>query len=309
MLRDPVGGKAVNLCPSDRPQDVYQYVCDYVLDRLQTETSEPYSLLWLTSGLVTRKLTKRPTMTFGYGSKRFGFRSQLIDYLRKHDDAEKIKEHFGTMTVKTEDGETKEFSAIPQACGYMSGLIWDALGGTVVAAYEGMAWMQKAARKVAALNKPVKWTVPETGFTVSQNYYVLDKERVRTTIGGQIFKPAFYNPTKEIKQHKQTNAIAPNFVHSLDAACLMLTVNAAVARGVTSFGMIHDSYGTIPADCETLAQVTRSEFVRFYTENDVIGSLHAELLAQSENDAEMPLPPAKGSLDLSGVLRSQYFFA
>jgi DNA-directed RNA polymerase len=299
----------VNLTPSDRPQDVYQYVADYVLDALQRETDEDYSLLWLQSGLVNRKLTKRPTMTFGYGSKRFGFRAQLIDYLRKHEDSEKIKEHFGTVKVKTESGEVKEFSAIPKACDYMSGLIWDALGGTTVAAYEGMAWMQKAARKVATLNRPVKWTVPETGFVVSQNYYVMQKDQVRTTIGGQVFKPSVFHNTTEIKQHKQTNAIAPNFVHSLDAACLMLTVNAAAAQGITSFGMIHDSYGTIPADCETLARVLRSEFVRYYTANDVIDSLHAELLTQSDNDSEMPPPPSKGSLDLSGIIDSRYFFA
>jgi DNA-directed RNA polymerase len=308
MLRDAVGGRAVNLVPSDRPQDVYQYVCDAVLDALQADTDEPLALLWLQSGLVTRKLTKRPTMTFGYGSKRFGFRQQLIDYLRKHDDVEKIREHFGTVTVE-KDGESKEFSAIPGACGYMSGLIWDALSGTTVAAYEGMAWMQKAARKVAALNKPVRWTVPETGLRVSQNYCVMQKDQVRTTIGGQVFKPSVFTTTPQIKEHKQTNAIAPNFVHSLDAACLMLTVNAAVAQGVTSFAMIHDSYGTVPADCETLAQVIRSEFVRFYSENDVVEVLHADLLAQSDNDPEMPAPPAKGSLDLRGVIDSQYFFA
>ncbi len=314
MLRDSAGGKAVNLVPSERPQDVYQYVADYVLDRLQEDTEEPMALRWLQSDLVTRKLTKRPTMTFGYGSKRFGFRAQLIDYLRKHDDVETIKEHFGTVTVKTEDGETKEFSALPQACGYMSGLIWDALSQTTVAAYEGMAWMQRAARKVAALNKPVQWTVPETAFTVRQNYYVLEKTQVRTSIGGQVFKPSVYNPTKEIKEHKQTNAIAPNFVHSLDAACLMLTVNAAVARGVNAFGMIHDSYGTIPADCEALAQVTRSEFVRFYTDNDVVAGLWQDLSVQAEHagmdvEDKVPPPPSRGSLDLRGVIDSKYFFA
>lgn len=248
-------------------------------------------------------------MTFGYGSKPWGFRSQLIEYLKKQDDAEKIVEHFGNVTVVTEAGETKQYSALPKACSYMSELIWDALGGTVVAAHQGMAWMQHAARRVAALNKPVEWVVPETGFGVRQTYYILEKSQVRTCIGGQVFKPSVYSKTADIADRKQTNAIAPNFVHSLDAACLMLTVLAASRRGVESFGMIHDSYATVPADCETLAQVTRSEFVRFYTENDVIGSLHQQLLAQADNDPGMPTPPAKGALDLNGVINSKYFFA
>jgi DNA-directed RNA polymerase len=248
-------------------------------------------------------------MTFGYGSKPWGFRSQLIEYIKKLDNADEAAAHFGMVQVTTDEGEVKEYAALPKACTYMSTLIWDALGGTVVAAHQGMAWMQAAAKRVGKLNRPVEWTVPETGFRVRQNYYVLEKQQVRTCIGGQVFKPSVFSPTTQIKEHKQANAIAPNFVHSLDATCLMLTVLAAAERGVQSFGMIHDSYATVPADCETLAQVTRSEFVRFYTDNDVVEALYQQLLAQSDNDPEMPKPPRKGSLDLSGVIASKYFFA
>jgi DNA-directed RNA polymerase len=37
MLRDPVGGAAVNLVPSDRPSDIYQRVADVVIEKLQRD--------------------------------------------------------------------------------------------------------------------------------------------------------------------------------------------------------------------------------------------------------------------------------
>ena len=40
MLRDPVGGAAVNLRPSDTPADIYQTVADWVTDALQREARE-----------------------------------------------------------------------------------------------------------------------------------------------------------------------------------------------------------------------------------------------------------------------------
>lgn len=303
MLLDEVGGAAVNVTATSRPQDIYSNIADDVLDMLQAKAaSESVALQWLNTGLVNRKLAKRPTMTFGYGSKKFGFKSQLVEFLQGLGSKKykSLKAHFVDA-----DGK----SALPAACGFMAGLIWDALGVRVRGAFAGMAWMQKAARGVVANGLCVEWRVPATGFLVKQEYMRTTKKQVRTILAGKVYTPTVYEPTMDPDPVKQANAVAPNFVHSLDAAALMLTVDASSAEGVEFFGMVHDSYATLPADAPILARCTRESFYRLYTERDVLADFAAQLRVNHATPEEFPELPAKGALDLSEVLVSEYFFS
>lgn len=306
LLRDEEGARAVNVLPQDRPQDIYQRISDVVLAKLEEiAVDDPLAAIWLRSGQVTRKLCKRPTMTFGYGSKRFGFKQQLIDYMMGLDG---WKDALKPMFTRP-DAEGVERNMLPVACDLMSGLIWDALREVVVAAFGGMAWMQKAARGVVRSGKCVEWTVPATGFRVKQQYMVNTKKQVKTILAGKVFQPAVYEATGVVDAVKQANAVSPNFVHSLDAAALMLTVQQASDEGIDCFAMVHDSYGTVPADCALLARATRESFARLYMEHDVIGSLYRTFLEHHENPEDCPPPPMLGTLDVSQVIGSDYFFA
>jgi DNA-directed RNA polymerase len=337
MFRDEVGGRAVNLLPSDRPEDLYHRVAESVLDKLETlvaaagkepavgektierkrrgtknekvklktlTVSDAYmATLWLDSGLVNRKLTKRPTMTFGYGSKKFGFKQQLIDEVKSRENSRELQAHFSV------EHKGKRHSLLQMACSLMSKLIWESLQDVVVAAFYGMQWMQKSARAIASgTGKPVEWTVPITGFRVKQEYFVINRKQIKTMLAGRIIQPSVYEPTDVVDSNKQASAISPNFVHSLDAAALMLTVQMAGDEGLTHFACVHDSYGTLPSDCPVLARCTRQAFYRLHSE-DIVASLHNQLLAQKAEDTEIDAPPARGSLDLGGVLASEYFFS
>lgn len=308
LFNDEIAARAVNVVPQDRPQDVYSVVAETVL-RLVQQDKDPYALLWLglhqKCGIISRKLCKRPTMTFGYGSKKFGFAAQIAEYLREGVAGmtfDQIKDHF----AREEDGKRKE--GLVAASRTMSRLIWTALGETVVSAFAGMDWMQKASRGITKQNQCVEWTVPVTGFRVRQTYSVMKRKRVRTILAGSAAFPSVWHATEKVDARKQANGIAPNFVHSMDAAVLMLTVAQAAAEGVDSFAMIHDSYGTVPADCATLASCCRRAFARLYTGQDVIQGLHSQLSSQWKKPEDCPAPPAKGSLDVSGVIASPYFF-
>lgn len=301
MFRDPVGGAAVNVVPQDRPQDIYQRVADVLLDRLQEMPDDPVAVKLLGSKLVTRKLAKRPTMTFGYGSKRFGFKKQLKDYFRSLPNWPEMKRRFTTI----EDG--KEKSQVGVACALLAKLIDEALAHVVVKAAEGMQWMQKSARAIVKNKKTVEWTVPVTGFRVRQEYVKWKEGRVETVLAGSIIRrPVVWLPTENLDPIKQVNAIAPNVVHSLDAAALMLTVSDAAANGVEAFAMVHDSYGALAADCASLAGCCRRAFVKLYQTQDVVALLYEQFLKQSP---DCPLPPEKGTLEVSEVLASDYFFA
>jgi DNA-directed RNA polymerase len=313
MLRDEVGGYAVNLLPLDRPQDVYDQVAQRVLAMLEEIAHEDdAAALWLSSGLVSRSLVKRPTMTFSYGSKPYGFQTQLYEYLKTSlgNTVEESKakwqwaqEHF---SAEAEDGTSKDM--VSTACGLMSRMIWESLREIVRAAFGGMEWLQKCAREVVKNGKTIEWVVPSTGFRVRQQYFVDSRKQVETMIAGKLVKPSVYTETEEVQSYKQVNAIAPNVVHSLDAAALMLTVVQAQAEGIEHFATVHDSYGTLAADMTLLARVTRQSFVQLYTSNDVVADLARQFQEQAPDASKIPEPPVAGKLDLGLVLASDYFF-
>lgn len=307
MLRDEIGGAAVNVVPGDRPQDVYARVSDHVTNALEellaNDPTNEAALRWLSSGLLGRKLVKRPTMTYVYGSKVYGFQAQLLDYLRGLENYDAILEHF---TERTPDQEADP--KVMQACALMSGLIWNALQDVTIAAAHAMSWLQSVARVIVKAKKPVTWRVPATGFPVKQEYYVLRKRRIDTILAGHVIRPDIYDPTPNVESYKQANAISPNVVHSLDAAALMLSVSRAMDEGVEAFAAIHDSYGTVPADMAVLARAARQSFVSLYTEHDVVAELYAQFVSQVPEGTSMPAPPKAGNLDVSSVLASDYFF-
>lgn len=303
MLRDERGGRAVNLIPSDRPQDVYDDIRKLSEDYLEARAADdPYAAMWLKSGLLTRKLAKRPTMTFSYGSKPYGFQQQIAEFLLGLDNWPELKPLF---TEVSERGQEELRLAKP--CQLMSQAIWHSLREAVVAAFEGMEWLQQCAREVVKTGKPVEWVVPITGFFVQQEYYEQKRREVRTILAGKIIKSGVYDVTDRVYAVKQANAVAPNVVHSLDAAALMLTMAQCAVEGVEHFAAVHDSYGTLPADMGVLARATRQSFVRLYQEVDVVEMLREQFVAQAGQ--ELPPAPPKGTLDLSQVLASPFFFS
>lgn len=315
---DPVGGEAVNVTPGAQPHDIYQAVANNVLDQLEKDNAEQLAAVWLTSGLVDRKLTKRPTMTFGYGSQQFGFTNQLTEYVEGLDDyGTKWKAFFTADVVNEETGEVSAKSNLQPACAYMAKLIWNALQSVSQSAFEGMAWMRSAAKVIAKDGgKCVQWVVPGTGFPVRQGYMEQTQKQTRTVLAGTYFKPVVYSDTTAPNWKKQTSSVAPNIVHSLDAAALMLTVNVASDHGVSHFAMVHDSYGTHAGDAALLAAMTRQAFYGLYTQQDVVLDLWNQFSAQVDDvtteegePVTIPAPPAKLGMDLGGVLVSDYFFS
>ena len=117
---------------------------------------------------------------------------------------------------------------------------------------------------------------------------------------------------KTLNTAKQRSAISPNYVHSLDAAALMNTVEACLARNVHAFAMIHDSYGTHAADSETLATTLRQVFLQMFG-GDVnhLAQWAREVVAPVplELQGDIPPLPPMGKLDVNEVAYATFFFA
>lgn len=316
MLRDEVGGRAVNLAPADLPQDVYQLVANQVIQQVNddlangtedelkhTEEGVAYvkngtkaiAQQWLDFG-ITRKVTKRSVMTLAYGSKEYGFKEQLMeDILRPAKQSGKDFPFQG-------DGY--------QAAQYMAKAIWLSVNKVLVKAGEAMRWLQGAASLAASEELPVRWTTP-VGFPVMQAYADLEKRKVKTAINGRLVYLTMYAEKDNLDRRKQSSGIAPNFVHSCDAAHMMLTVVRAKQAGIDNFAMIHDSFGTTAGDVENLYHTVREAFCEMYQEIEVLESFRDEIVQQlsAKNLEKLAALPEKGTLDLSSVVDSRYCFA
>lgn len=319
MLRDPVGGAAVNLTPSAKPNDIYQTVADVLIVKLKADNSA-MARAWLAFG-ITRKLTKRPVMVVPYGGTRHSCKDYILAYaketLNKTQDSEVFcsrEEASVSLSAAAHqhmaDNKCGVFGTEKElflACVYLSELMWDAIGETVVAARDAMGWLQKVSQVVSKEDKPINWTAP-SGFKVLQAYPNTRARTVKTMIAGQVIQLNLSEDLPTIDKRRQAQGISPNFVHSLDASALTFTVDAATACGIDSFAMIHDSYGTLAADTDLLRECLRQSFCQMY-QFDVLESFAHEIQKGLPDGVKLPPLPPKGSLDINEVLKSDFFFA
>lgn len=290
MLRDPIGGAAVNLVPGELPADIYQRVADRVIEKLKAEGDDWVARGWLDFG-INRKTTKRPVMVLPYG----GTFKSCMEYVRE------------AVGEQIRDGKENPFGEeLGKTTAALARNVWDSIGDVVVAARQAMDWFQKCARVASKHGVPLAWTTP-SGFPVFQSYMDTTSRRVKTRLQGSLVFLSLSEDTDKIDAGRQALAVSPNAVHSLDAAAMMLTIAMALDNGVTSFAMIHDSYGTHAADMDMLAACLREAFVDMYTDHNVLEEFLASMPEEVRRDC--PPPPPLGSLDLSGVLRSEFFFA
>lgn len=322
MLRDEVGGTAVNLVPQDKPNDVYQQVADKVNVVLEYDAihgtpdewkddklvlgTRTKAQLWLNYAekafgirKIKRSTCKRPTMTLAYGAKKFGFKEMILeDTIRPAIE----REMRGDCPFTTANSN--------QCALYMAGLIWDAVGKTVVKAVEGMAWLQQVASIVTKdANgkgaKVVSWSTP-MGLLLQQNYSKHEMEMVKLKCMGKRFRIYCPRQNGAVDARRQCQAIAPNFVHSMDACHLQYTLCESVDAGIHHFAMIHDSYGCPMSQAGLMYKIVRECFVKMYQDNDVLMQFKNDL--QELTDEILPDPPSKGNFDLEQVNNSKYIF-
>ena len=151
----------------------------------------------------------------------------------------------------------------------------------------------------------------DDGFTVEQSYKSTKELQIWTAINGKI-RMYLNEPLDILDMRKQTSAISPNWIHSLDSSHLMMTVCQCVEEGIDSFAMIHDSFGTHACDTDKLFSIVRETFVQMYEEHDVLSEFKGFVAKSVEDETlleELPDDLEIGDLDLDGVKSSMYCFA
>lgn len=291
MLHDPVGAKAVNLTASSVPSDIYAEVAQLCTDKLKA-IDDPLASNWLDfamgepGGILPRALAKRPVMTLPYGSTQQSCREYIYKFMLEDAPDAFPKDIRFKLSV------------------FLTPILWESIGEVVVAARRAMDWIQRCASMVAKENNPLVWETP-IGFPVFQGRKRVISKQVRTELAGKIWL-RFNSDSDQIDVQKQRLGAAPNFVHSMDACHLMMTLLKGNEMGIQSFACIHDDFGTHAEDTDKLHAAIRWAFVELYSSNDVLGDLHSTL--QASCSTALPAVPAKGNLNLNEILDSPYFF-
>lgn len=314
LLRDETAGRAVNLINAEKPSDIYEKVAEKLNEKLNkiinsnsndnsfngntNDTDRRIASYWLELG-INRKLTKRPVMVLPYGGTKLSCRAYIEEYLTDNYSLAFLYEHFGCIG---KDPNTTVFKASK----WLSDILWEAIEETLKSAIVGMEYIRHKLK--GHKDKPVEWVTP-CGLLVHQAYKNTTFAKLDTELYGSIYKLNVLIPPKDEKlsQQKQTNGICPNFIHSIDAACLMKFLNKAKEQGIESFGAIHDSYGTLACYTSLTQKLLREAFVEIYdykeNEKDILEKFIEDITGDEVKDL-----PQKGNLDIKEVLKSDYFF-
>ncbi|WP_370955663.1 DNA-directed RNA polymerase [Bosea sp. RCC_152_1] len=333
-LRDLEGGRAVNLLPGDEPADIYQTVADkaslilsellalpkgstirdpflaelvskWEAEKVNDEGAvvkgktdwRTYCQQWLSFGL-NRKITKRSVMCLPYG---IGQRSSMAYILEGLQEVVEAKGKNPFFKSEEEDG-------LFRAALFLQPVVWAAITATVVAARSAMDWIKCYTKLVLENNQAPSWITPD-GFLIEQRYMNMAGRRIDTTLFGSVVKHTLQTETQEINKREHLNGVAPNWVHSMDATAMRLAVLEGKDAGLTSFAMVHDSFGTHAANTHLFSHLIRESFVNMYEGSDPIAMFAVSMTSRCAPDALRPNLPARGTLDLSNVLESDYFFA
>ena len=177
-------------------------------------------------------------------------------------------------------------------------------------ARKGMAYLQSIAKVVAKEQLPIHWVTP-VGFPVYQSYPEMKSKRVKAMLMGEVIKPRIKEETDKTDKLRMSNGVAPNFVHSLDSAAMIQTVNIANKNGVSNFCNVHDSFGTTAGDVEMLSVSLKEAFIQTFTETDVLKEFKEDVKSQLPVDLHDKLPEEleKGDLDVQLLRECDYFFA
>lgn len=288
LLRDPVGGKYVNLFDEEGigpKQDIYTKVAENALQAMQLDLKSENPITaacaqwWINNG-ISRSMAKSPVMTYVYGVTAFTACSNILAALA--DEGIELPEHIRPQNLGT----------------YAAKALFEGVARTVPSAAEAMRWLRSVTAKQPQ-GVPLRWTTPH-GFKVYHDAVCFDKKKVFIRSAGMTTTWINVQIPGETSTQRSANGISPNFIHALDAthAALVVEQMRDSGRDIVS---IHDSFGTHPCDVQYMHKAIRECFVRMYDGTNLMQDFADETGLSGK-------APTQGNLDIKQVLTSEFFF-
>ncbi len=264
LLREPRLWSHVSGAPG--VADVYQTIADELTARLEASRSaSAKKILAVFGGRIPRAVAKPPTMIFGYGGTETRFRERFREWLPRD-----LASWFASVT-------------------------WEILAtGVTAPAVELRDWFQSFGAAIAQRShgKPASWHVPGTGFPAHQRLN-LEPHVKRLTFewdGRKYAVSAPVDATRRLDKADHARSLAPNVIHSLDAAHLMMTVTAFRRLfPAAPVATVHDNFGTWATHAARLGAQFHVALVHLY------GGDHNPLEDLAQQFRDQVLPPARRS--------------
>jgi DNA-directed RNA polymerase len=291
LLRDKVGAESVNVIGNKR-NDIYQMVADRVDVHLKngnyskwieytdkegqtkSEYAEPVAKSMI--GNITRGLVKRNVMTVPYSVTRQGMSNQIWD---KIDEATLKGKEFWTGSRWVANKLLTQLNHTA---------IYEIIDG----AKKGQEYLVGISK---LLDKPATWNGVLYDFPVRQTALSLKEKRVKTVYGSLVMNVEI----PKLNKRRQSNSIAPNFVHNIDSTILLYCVE----HMAQPIGVIHDCFLVHPNDGSEIQHQYKEGFITVM-EADPLRNIQAQL--DPEGVVEFP---EYGELDLNQVRDSDYIIS
>ena len=309
IMRDDIGGKHVNLNSGKTKGDAYTVVAEQFEQDLvgyKDTLSDDYRDIIRSNLLdkvldmgLTRKDVKGIVMTIPYGSTAQG----NVDTL-----TEQFIGRWEELGWNYRDKLGISYYALTKTMRPLIDVLGDVTRSKLPSAEVFQDYMRDCSLVANQGNTGLIWETA-TGFTVHCNKKANARESkvLRVKYKRLDHYISIKGKTDQIDKRKQTSGIVANFIHSIDAACLMLTVaRLRIHHDMTSFALVHDAYGVHAGNCEIMQEVIRDVFVEVHEDNPL-----ATFKANVEEISGFDLPdlPPSGLLDLNEVRKSTYFFS
>ena len=260
---DIEGARQVNLIPAEKPSDVYTHVANSVLSSVIKDKENGVAEAALTLPIIARKIVKQTVMTSVYGVTYVGARAQITKRLKEIEFDE---------------------DSISNCSKYLTEKVFKSIRELFDGAHAIQDWLALAARRISKSIRldvepeegdefisSVIWTSP-LGLPVVQPYRSVKNKLVKTNMQTFVIQDPY--GIKKVDGRKQANGFPPNFIHSLDATHMLLSVNECSEYGL-SFSSVHDSYWTHACDVDVMNHVLREQFISLHS-NNLIEKLKGE---------------------------------
>ncbi|KAB0285439.1 DNA-directed RNA polymerase [Vibrio fortis] len=259
----------------------------------------------------TRNWLKRNTMTFFYGSAKFGMRQQLLDdhLAIQYNKAIDIVGEFGDVTgVGFPWANMKDAGEAASVAGNVN---YDAICAMADRPSKVMASLQRYAELIAKSGKKMRWTTP-LGLLVEQRYEKTEKYKIDSMITGKRrMQTTTQRPTGEVDANGQKNGAAPNWVHSLDASLLLRALSEGQKKhGLNHWRIVHDSFAVHAADTAVMVQHLKDTMADML-DKDLLKRTAEELEAQIDpefHDQIIPFPELGDEALVDQLRKAEYPF-
>ncbi|WP_430816168.1 DNA-directed RNA polymerase [Carboxylicivirga sp. RSCT41] len=239
-------------------KDIYQYLAERVKNWLEAEllrgvpvgSLNDEDILYINHAVDAlanhgRKMGKEVIMTGNYGASKGSIQRNIINIIND------IIPDFSELD-EFDLSFTDEMKADLDS--FVSVAIVDESEGLL----KGATALKKYLRHVLG-DQVTEWQTPD-GFQAVNGGKSSNTHRCYLTVGGERYTAQYRiwdNDRSNHDRSKTKRGIVPNFIHSLDAALLRMTVNKC------DFDMtvIHDSYGCHPNNVDEMLLATKQAFI------------------------------------------------